>query len=60
VLERGAGGYTFMRAIPWLIRSFLEKQGTFRWNDHEYYGIGLPEDVLEMIYHGNFERVYAL
>jgi hypothetical protein len=59
-LVRGPDGYAFMRSIPWLIRSFLETSGEFTLSNREYFGLGLPEPVLEQIYHMNFERVYAL
>jgi predicted TIM-barrel fold metal-dependent hydrolase len=57
-LERGA--YSFMRFIPWLIRSMLERDDTFSSSDGiSYHGLGLPREVLEKIYCANFERVYG-
>lgn len=57
-LERGA--QQFMRFIPWLIRSMLENDGPFTTKDGvTYHGLGLPVDVLEKIYHINFERIYG-
>ena len=59
-LERGPDGAGFMRSIPVLIRSFLEKAGEFNMHSgSKYLGLGLPDPVLEKIYHANFERVYG-
>lgn len=59
-LVRGESGAAFMRHIPWLIRSFLENTGGFSKDGRPlYYGLGLPPDVLEQIYHGNFERLFG-
>jgi hypothetical protein len=58
VLARGPEGYAFMRSIPWLIRSLLEKEGSFSLNGQGYHGLGLPKTVLEQIYCANFERIY--
>lgn len=60
VLERGQPGFEFMRRLPWLIRSMLEYPDEFDWKGDCYKGLGLPRDVLEMIYHGNFIRVYGI
>ncbi len=60
VLERGPSGYEFMRSLPWLIRSMLETDGIFILEGEEFHGLGLPREVLEMIYHGNFRRVYGI
>lgn len=58
-LERGA--QSFMRFVPWLIRSMLEKDGVFTTSDGRlYHGLGLPADVLEKIYQANFERLYGV
>jgi predicted TIM-barrel fold metal-dependent hydrolase len=60
VLVRGLDGYRFMRSIPQLIRSFLERDGEFSLsNGMQYQGLGLPGDVLEKIYHANFEKMYG-
>lgn len=57
-LDRGAG--TFMRFVPWLIRSILEQNSPFLTDDGvSYHGLGLPQEVLEKIYYKNFERVYG-
>jgi predicted TIM-barrel fold metal-dependent hydrolase len=57
-LERGA--QFFMRFIPWLIRSMLENMGEFTTLEGAlYHGLGLPSEVLEKIYHANFERLYG-
>ncbi len=57
-LERGA--QTLLRFIPWLIRSMLERDGAFTTDDGTpYHGLGLPRDVLERIYHANFEQLYG-
>jgi len=57
-LERGA--QAFMRFIPWLIRSMLEREDTFTTSaGANYQGLGLPGEVLEKIYHANFERLYG-
>lgn len=57
-LERGA--QNFMRFIPWLIRSMLERDGAFTTSDGAaYHGLGLSVEVLEKIYRKNFERVYG-
>lgn len=59
-LKRGTEGYRFMRSIPILIRSFLEINGEFTLpGGKQYQGLGLPRNVLEKIYHTNFERVYG-
>jgi predicted TIM-barrel fold metal-dependent hydrolase len=60
VLERGPEGYEFMRSIPWLVRAMLETDGEFRLEGETFHGLGLPRDVLGLIYHGNFERIYKL
>ena len=58
-LARSPNGYAFLRAIPWLIRSFLETDGEFNLpGQPALRGLGLPQAVLEKIYAGNFERVY--
>ena len=60
VLQRGPEGYRFLLAIPWLIRGLLEREGPFTMPDGErYHGLGLPREVLQKIYAGNFERVYG-
>jgi len=57
-LQRGQG--SLMRFIPWLIRSMLENMGEFTTLDGViYHGLGLPSEVLEKIYHANFERLYG-
>jgi predicted TIM-barrel fold metal-dependent hydrolase len=57
-LARGA--HSFMRTIPWLIRSILEKDGAFSLpNGEAYHGLGLPRETLEKIYCGNFEKIYG-
>ena len=57
-LARGA--QAFMRYIPWLIRSLLECDGPFTTPAGlVFHGLGLPLDVLEKIYRGNFERLYG-
>ena len=57
-LARGASD--FMRFIPWLIRSMLEKEGAFTAADgNSFHGLGLPREVLEKIYHANFERMFS-
>jgi predicted TIM-barrel fold metal-dependent hydrolase len=59
-LQRGESGHRFMRFIPWLIRSILEKEGHFQAQDGTpYHGLNLPGCVLEKIYHANFERVFG-
>jgi predicted TIM-barrel fold metal-dependent hydrolase len=59
-LKRGQSGHAFMRFIPHLIRSMLEKVGPFLTEEGTaYHGLGLPEEVLEKIYRGNFERIYG-
>lgn len=40
-----------------MIHSFLQTEGEFPVWDHEMRGIGLPQEALEKIYHGNFERL---
>jgi len=61
VLKRGSSGNQFMRSIPWLIRSLLEKAGPFDLpGGQRYCGLGLPPEVLKKIYTANFERVYGL
>jgi predicted TIM-barrel fold metal-dependent hydrolase len=58
VLARGEGGLRFMRSIPLLIRSFLERDGEFTLpNGTRLHGLGLPRSVLEKIYAANFERM---
>jgi predicted TIM-barrel fold metal-dependent hydrolase len=60
VFQRGAQGYQFMLSIPWIIRSLLEKDGTFEMpGGPRYQGIGLPPEVLQKIYAANFERIYG-
>lgn len=60
VLERREDGFTFMLSIPWLIRSFLEREGEFSLPGGEiYHALGLPDYVLHKIYHNNFERLYG-
>ncbi|RPI87084.1 MAG: hypothetical protein EHM41_06165 [Chloroflexi bacterium] len=60
VLVRSGNGGRWILSITWLIRSFLEKEGEFATPDGtNYQGIGLPRDVLEKIYHANFERIYG-
>ena len=57
-LARGA--QALMRFIPWLIRSMLEKEGSLATPDGKRYtGLGLSHEVLEKIYHINFERIYG-
>lgn len=57
-MERGS--QPLMRFIPWLIRSMLEREGSFFSTDGtKYCGLGLPVNVLEKIYSKNFERVYG-
>jgi predicted TIM-barrel fold metal-dependent hydrolase len=58
VLDRGPSGYEFMRSIPWLIRSMLERSDEFNWKGDQYKGLGLPFPVLTQIYHANFTRIY--
>lgn len=61
VLERGKDGYSFMLSIPWLIRSFLEKDGAFSLSGKEKYaGMGLGKNILEKIYYINFETLYGV
>ncbi len=53
-----------------LVRSFLEREGSFRLDAEQgfllgkfagpFQGIGLPGGVLEKIYHGNFERLAGI
>jgi predicted TIM-barrel fold metal-dependent hydrolase len=53
-----------------VIRSFLEHEGGFKLENnsgflfgdpnHQFSGIGLPDDVLEKIYHLNFEKLTGL
>lgn len=60
VLVSRSNGGRWVQSISWLIRSFLEKEGEFTATDGtNYQGISLPQDVLEKIYHGNFERIYG-
>jgi predicted TIM-barrel fold metal-dependent hydrolase len=60
-LVRGPEGARFMQSIPQLIRSFLEMDGEFSMpSGTHYHGLGLPREVLEKIYHANFERQYSL
>lgn len=60
-LQRGIDGYRFMRSVPVLIRSFLEKNGEFTLpGGTKYHGLGLPNEILDKIYHANFERIYGL
>lgn len=57
-LARGA--QAFMRTIPWLIRSILERQGAFSLSDGKsYHGLGLEREALIKIYQFNFERMYG-
>jgi predicted TIM-barrel fold metal-dependent hydrolase len=59
-LARGSGGVRFTQSIPLLIRSFLEMDGKFAMPGGEpYHGLGLQQNVLEKIYHINFERIYG-
>jgi len=59
-LVRGPDGVRFMQSIPLLIRSFLEMDGKFTMPGGELYqGLGLQQNVLEKIYHINFERIYG-
>jgi predicted TIM-barrel fold metal-dependent hydrolase len=59
-LVRGPEGVRFMQSIPLLIRSFLETDGKFAMLGGEpYHGLGLQQNVLEKIYHINFERIYG-
>ena len=59
-LVRGPQGYRFMQSIPRLIRPFLEWEGAFATPDGaKVHGLNLPDDVLEKIYHANFERLYG-
>jgi predicted TIM-barrel fold metal-dependent hydrolase len=59
-LVRGPEGFRFMQSIPVLIRSCLERDGEFALPDGtQYHGLGLPVDVLEKIYHANFEGIYG-
>ena len=56
-LARGEG--EFMRYVLWLVRSTLEKDGSFASSSGQaFHGLGLPHAVLEKIYHTNFERIY--
>ena len=60
VMERSPDGFGFMLSIPWLIRSFLEKESDFSLPGQvTTQGLGLPRDALEKIYHLNFERLYG-
>ena len=53
----------------WVVRTFLETDKVYdvpenigHWMEDDldgFHGIALPEDVLEKIYHGNFERLYS-
>ena len=57
-MQNGAG--SFMRYIPWLIRSTLENTVDFTTREGStYHGLALPLEVLEKIYHANFERIYG-
>jgi predicted TIM-barrel fold metal-dependent hydrolase len=57
-LERGAK--EFLRTIPWLIRSILEKDSDFTLpNGQVFHGLDLPRPVLRKIYAENFERMYT-
>ena len=59
-LDRGESGAAFMRYIPWLIRSFLERDDVFgKPGQPPYQGLGLPRETLERIYHLNFERLFG-
>lgn len=60
VLKRGPEGSAFMRSLVLLIRSMLETNGAFTLNGELFHGLGLPRAALEMIYHGNFKRVYMI
>jgi len=56
-LARGEG--EFMRFVLWLVRSTLEVDGSFtNASGRSYHGLGLSPEVLEKIYHTNFERIY--
>jgi predicted TIM-barrel fold metal-dependent hydrolase len=58
-LARGPEGNVFMRSLPLLIRSFLEREGEFSLPDGKsHHGLALPTEALEKIYHANFERIY--
>jgi predicted TIM-barrel fold metal-dependent hydrolase len=60
VLKRGPEGRDFMLSLAWLIRNFLETEGTFTHrNGKTYLGLHLPQDVLHKIYYQNFERIYS-
>jgi hypothetical protein len=59
-LARGESSRKYMRFIPWLVRSCLEMNGVFTTTSgSSYQGLGLPMEVLEKIYHANFEQVYC-
>jgi acetylornithine deacetylase/succinyl-diaminopimelate desuccinylase-like protein len=50
----------FTKGIPILIRSFLEWDAPFgKPGGPKYHGLGLPRDVLEKIYHLNFETNFG-
>ena len=61
-LQRGAAGTQLALHLAWLIRAFLEKAGPFIVPDtpddgeKRYHGLGLPREMLEKIYHVNYER----
>lgn len=59
-LQRGATGVGFSRFIPRLIRSFLEREGDFTIPGYgEVHGLGLPHEILEKIYHTNFQQIFG-
>lgn len=59
-LARGPDGVRFTKAVPLLIRTFLESDGEFTMSNGKcYHGLGLPREALEKIYAINFERMYG-
>ena len=60
LLQRGPDGLQFVMSIAWLIRSFLETNDAISMPGMPaVQGVGLPQTVLEKIYHANFERLFG-
>ena len=63
------GGMAHALGTAWAVRMYLEKDDVFEppealshWREPDldgFRGFALPRDVLERIYHGNFERVFG-
>jgi predicted TIM-barrel fold metal-dependent hydrolase len=63
------GGMAHALWTSWAVRMYLEKEGVFEppealahWREpdlHGFRGFALPPEVLERIYHSNFERLFG-